>query len=687
MDMPTPPCVLRLSCALLIGSMLVACSSDDSSSASDRTAPSGTVRQAQSNAELEAYLKEGLRQANQINSPTPVLDARLDDFTAAPTAEATSENYSTTNVVERGVDEADFIKYDGEYLYAIQQNWGYICVEPLLDSDEFGFAPEILPPEHDDLVIYQTLTDPARVETVAQYSLPYPGAGNNGYSDYFDIDGIYLYEADSSEAKSLLVVSRGYQSIYRPLREDWAYPYVWTRGHTAIHDIDVTDPAQPDSAHTIHIDGYLVDSRRVGNTLYLVTRFTPYIANLIAYPTNEDQQQANNAVIDSLDIETLLPNITIDGVSSKLLSSNDCYLETAIDGYPTLMTVTAIDLANGLQHASKCLAADTYNMYMAPESLYLTATQWRAEATQIYKFSLNNNGVQYRGAGKVPGSIAWQSQAFALSEHDGLLRIITSIFASGSNQFEHRLHILEEQSGKLQVIGTLPNEANPQAIGKPGEAIYAIRYVNDLAYVVTFRRIDPLYVLDLSNPRNPAFAGELEVPGFSDYLHPLDGGLLLGIGRDVDPDTNRLGGLKLELFDVSDPQNPQSVRSEVLGNYGYSDALYDHHAVTFLAGTDDRLSRIAIPATIYESNATLETFQEGLFMFDVGYGLDGKPQLLGGDPIITRDEHSDPYYYGNYRRAVIVNDDVHYLIGWQVWSAQWGDGGAAIGPQGATPKE
>lgn len=685
MDTRIPsPALLRLGSALLVtGSLLAACSSDDSSNKSSPAPNSdNVVHQAQSNAEFAEYIKEGLRQSNQLNSPAPVLEARVDDVLAAAEADSASENFSTTNVVERGVDEADFIKYDGQYLYAIQQSYGYICVEPLLDSDEFGFAPQILPPEQDDLIIYRTLKEPARVEATALYTLPYDNSDIDGYNNYYDINGIYLHESDSSDSKSLLVVSRGYQNIYRPLRDDWAYPYVWTQGRTLVHDIDVSDAENPTLAHTIRIDGHLVDSRRVGSTLYLVTRFTPYVKDLIAYPTTKAQQDANEALIDDLDVDTLLPEISIDGISSKLLTSNDCYLETAKDGYPTLMTITAIDLQNAQQHSSKCVVADTYNMYMSPKSVYLTATRWQADATEIYKFSLEDDSISYRGAGKVPGSIAWQSQAFALSEHDGALRIITSVFPAGSSQFKHQLNILEESAGKLAIVGSLPNEDYPQPIGKPGESIYAIRYVEDLAYVVTFRRIDPLYVLDLSNSHKPAFAGELEVPGFSDYLHPLDGGLLLGIGRDVDPDSNRLGGLKLELFDVNDPANPVSVRSEVLGDYGYSDALYDHHAVTFLAGATDRLSRIAIPATIYESNEKLETFQEGLFMFDVGMGFDGKPQLLSTDPIITRDEYTDPYFYGNYRRAVIVDEDVHYLIGWQVWSAPWGDGGSAIGPQG-----
>src|SRR5690606_3817329 len=134
---------------------------------------------------------------------------------------------------------------------------------------------------------------------------------------------------------------------------------------------------------------------------------------------------------------------------------------------------------------------------------------------------------------------------------------------------------------------------------KPREDIYSVRFRGDKAYIVTFLRTDPLYVLDLSNPQDPLIAGELEVPGFSSYLHPVNDNYLLGFGVDATATTQR--GIKVSLFDVSNTSKPQEVDSVVFGESGsYSEALYALHAASFPSPSSDEL-RFPLPMSIYSS--------------------------------------------------------------------------------------
>ena len=152
--------------------------------------------------------------------------------------------------------------------------------------------------------------------------------------------------------------------------------------------------------------------------------------------------------------------------------------------------------------------------------------------------------------------------------------------------------MLREKPGEraLEIVGRLPNDTRPEEIGKPNEALFAVRFVGDRAYAVTFLRIDPLYVIDLSTPTDPRIAGELLIPGVSDFLHPVTDDLLLGLGMDG-------SRFKLELFDTSVLEQPQSRGAITLGGISSgSPALWDRHAFTYLAGDD--ADRFAVPAYV-----------------------------------------------------------------------------------------
>jgi len=201
-----------------------------------------------------------------------------------------------------------------------------------------------------------------------------------------------------------------------------------------------------------------------------------------------------------------------------------------------------------------------------------------------------------------------------MSEKDDNLRVVT--FDQNRVGSPVTLNILAESSdATLRTLSTLPNDDRPEPIGKPGENLYASRFIGDRAYLVTFRVTDPLYVLDVGNPHDPFIVGELELPGYSDYLHPVNDGLLIGLGKDAIPaTTNGWGdgrgawyqGVKLALFDVSNPSEPQVADSRIIGKRGTeSPALYQPHSFAYLPKSDNANARIAFPLVLH--NETLQS--------------------------------------------------------------------------------
>ena len=227
-----------------------------------------------------------------------------------------------------------------------------------------------------------------------------------------------------------------------------------------------------------------------------------------------------------------------------------------------------------------------------------------------------------------------------------------------------RLTVLRERPGEalLQTVATLPNAARPAPLGKPGEQVFAVRFVGDRGFVVTFRRTDPLYVLDLSDPADPRVTGELEVAGFSEMLVPLANGLLLGVGRDADA-LGRATGLKVALFDVADPAQPRQRASLSLGAAGSMSALDgSRHGLNLMAVGDT--VRIALPANLSASD--YQDWRHGLQRLEVDtaartlrdLGLLGATVGAGYLPI-------------SLERSVQIGDWVYHLREGQLASHAW----------------
>ncbi|RZA04272.1 MAG: hypothetical protein EOO68_08585 [Moraxellaceae bacterium] len=333
---------------------------------------------------------------------------------------------------------------------------------------------------------------------------------------------------------------------------------------------------------------------------------------------------------------------------------------------------------------STCINAPMQNFTMNEKHAFLTANVPSLNGsakTLIHQFTLGEKGASYSATGSVSGQINGDL-SFRLNEKDGYVRVLTSEFINQDT--EHKLIVLKEQKGELAVVSQLPNAQHPERIGKPGEQIFGARFVGERAYVVTFRRTDPLYVIDVKTPTDPVIIGELQVPGFATYLHPVGDNYLFTLGQSAD-ETGRANGIKTELIDVSNPAKPNSVKALYFGtNASNADALYDLHAVAVLAQANGD-TRFAFSINNYDTN--YQWAYSGVFLFSVdGVEQNNADLTLAGTMVTEKrsDQQFSPRYYGN-GRTILNGDAVYYGVGGSVWASNWADATRVTGPI-PTPK-
>ena len=255
----------------------------------------------------------------------------------------------------------------------------------------------------------------------------------------------------------------------------------------------------------------------------------------------------------------------------------------------------------------------------------------------------------------------------------------------------NKLFVIRESSDSpgLKIVSQLPNAEHPESIDKPNEDIYAVRFFNQYAYVVTFRRTDPLYAINLKDPENPFIEGKLNIPGFSEYLHPINENLLLGVGKQAD-DSGRVKGLKIALFNIADKSNPETINEIKVGNAGSNTALsYDYKAFAILPDTDTGIHRITVPVNIFNqenispSNHVYYSWSySGLQLAEIDDGtISGTPDLVDAGVLKAFERSKDELYHYVYRpRGLIAGDAVYYIENSLVWSAKWDSPDDVNGP-------
>lgn len=426
--------------------------------------------------------------------------------------------------------------------------------------------------------------------------------------------------------------------------------------YSAIQVYDISDKTNPKLKRQVKVEGGLLAIRKIENQIYLVTdRTIGWFAK------------------DKYSKEEVLPTYKDSVVSEKLQTidvRNIRYYEWS--GCETYTVITSFNIDNTAAAQFNVLMGETDELYMNKDGIFLTETYYAShsaennETTYITKYDVNRGKVSYASYGKVPGRLLNQ---FSMDEYEGYFRIATDCMRYDTNLASSGVYVLDK---KLNIIGKVEGLAK-------GENIYSVRFDGTRGYVVTFERVDPLFVIDLSQPNAPKVLGELKVPGFSQYLHPIGNHLVVGIGhstvenviRDETGKETVIGvsaaGLKLSLFDVTNPKMPLEINNIILGTKGsWSEALDNHTAIM----VDQKKQLLAIPVSLqFEDGVEItdkitSTSFTGAYVFQVENGkLVGKAKL-GQIDAITGD-YSPQYGYSTGRVCYIGNT-IYYIYDEQI---------------------
>jgi len=553
----------------------------------------------------------------------PALDgtARLGEDTVPTTA--AGRDYSGTNLQVLGVDEPDMVKTDGRRIVVLSEG-------ALIVADVIGDEPEEI----------------GRLQ-IADHSVQ---------SLFLSGDTVLLFGSAWSPVT--------------PLAESDARiaPYP---GSPTLQLIEVDISAEPEIVRTMSIDGHFISARMIGDTIRLVLSSVP-VGFEWSFPSGSGLQAERQALNENREIiEGSAPGNWIpyyvvtdsDGEVTAEGSLFDCDRATHPEEFSglSMLSVVTIDAGEGLDviDATGTLATgDT--VYASSDNLYVATQSWQTwqwamtgipedrpddVITEIHKFDISHTDVtNYVASGRVTGYLLNQ---FSMDEHDGLLRVASTTSPNwwGSGfESEARVTVLGEAGGELVEIGMV------DGLGE-GEQIYSVRFIDDVGYVVTFRQIDPLYTIDLSDPEDPEVVGELKILGYSAYLHPLRNGLLMGVGQDA-TDTGQIRGTQISIFEVSDPANPRRVDQFTLGKESSSQVEYDHHAFLFWEPTG--LAMVPVQQWWWDGKG------ESFFMGAVGLTVDGDGSL---EEIRRLAHPGGDQMGGDYRaqimRSIVIGDSVY----------------------------
>lgn len=611
----------------------------------------------------------------------------------APTAEfdgSESQNsdgvgYSKTNIQVEGVDEADIVKTDGEYIYVVSGNNVTII--------------KAYPPKEARVVskislngsisgIYINDEKLALIHNEYTIYLLYGGGiveDSVGVGTVEVLDGKVIEGTDADELAEATDETKENTVNEEPVNENGTdpsvpstnssttqnepskpeeptilpiEPIVWEPPTTSIKVYDISDKANPKLTRDFSIDGNYFNSRMIGDYIY-------FIATMYTYRTATD---------------VALPRVHI-GDETETIPANEIYYSNLSDNSYSFTTIVALNIMDDSQvpNHETIVLGGTSAIYASQNNIYLTFLDYswqenETPKTTIHRAKIDEDSITFVAAGEVPGQILNQ---FSMDENGNYFRIATTIYTFNWRTFDGRESFAEVPTNKnnvyvldmdLNIVGKLENLA-------PGEQIYSARFLGNKLYLVTFRNIDPLFVIDLSDPTSPTVLGELKVTGYSGYLHIYDENHVMGIGKETEYDAKEdfawYLGLKISLFDVSDVSNPVEVAKYEIGDRGTdSPILHDHKSLLF----DKEKNLLVIPVSVAEIDenqyegeipdwAYGEHVWQGAYVFDMS--LDGI-ELRGRITHIEDGTFNGGYYYYGYSSYMVQRslyiEDVLYTI-------------------------
>jgi len=550
--------------------------------------------------ELKEFVDVNTQDKNMLVTPGRFWSGETEEDAAVPAADGS--DYSTTNIQVAGVDEADIVKNDGDYIYIVSGNKTIIV--------------KASPPEE--------------AQIVSQIELE-----GTIIAIFINGDRLVLFEQEMP-----------YYLYYdEPAVKDSSMFYVSPTISIKVYDI--SDRANPRLQREVSSDGQYISSRMIGDYVYVVTN----------EPVYEENDEVN------------LPKVSCGGNETEI-PATDIYYSDVSDYYYMYTTIMAVNTQNDGEEPAyeTILLGASSTLYVSLNNIYLTFPVWGTDIlgrevwdsprTSIHRIHIEGNAIEYEASGDVPGMVLNQ---FSMDEYDGHFRVATTTWGETTG---NHVYILDMD---LNIVGSLEDLA-------PGETIYSARFMGERGYLVTFKQVDPLFVIDLSDPNNPRELGYLKVTGYSDYLHPYDETHIIGIGKET-TDAGEFAwyqGVKISLFDVSDVSNPQEIDKLEIGDRGSdSPVLYDHKAFLF----DRARNLLVMPILVAEvdqseypegvpSWAYGEPVWQGAYVFDISIdeGLQIRGRITHIDDLSELEE-GYYYYYSPFavERSLRI-DDVLYTI-------------------------
>lgn len=518
------------------------------------------------------------------NSNEKYLTNSVDSYSTVKESVESSEDslnndYTDTNVQVSGVSEGDIVKTDGNYIYSLSNNNLYISKA---ENGNINLSSKInlsSDESYNPLEIY--VEGNKLVVLYEKYS-------DNTSSNTSEEDVLYMYYRDANT----------YINIY-----------------------DISDKENPKLINSLNQNGSYSSSRMIKNKLYLISN----------YNLNSNDIEKNKP-------ETFIPT-TYNGKETKCIEAKDIYIETEIDTTNYILA-TSLNIENPYEFQSKkAVLGASDNIYMSLENLYVTSYGYEEkdgygyDKTNITKFKLNNGSLEFKASESINGSLLNQ---FSMDEKNDYLRVATTLNKGKLTTEEeytsyeylptsNNLYILDSD---LKVVGAIEDIAE-------NERIYSVRFDGDIGYFVTFKEVDPLFSVDLSNPSNPTILGSLKIPGFSEYMHPFKENLLLGLGKEA-TENGETTGLKLSMFDTSDKGNISEINKLVIEDYKYSYSFYNHKSIT----VDSNKNLISFPAindyVIFEYSKEKGFTEKGKITFET--------------------EDDDNYIYEDNIRGIYINN-------------------------------
>lgn len=439
--------------------------------------------------------------------------------------------------------------------------------------------------------------------------------------------------------------------------------------------VDVSRPEAPSVLSSQSLSGRLTGARRVGDQVRLVvTRDLSFPSEVKTYMEGDIYGKSKQEKIELVEATIRrnkmlihnqpVANLIKSSFVGSELSSQDCR-QMFLPRVSTPLGVTDIhtfNLTTGENHVASLLSS-TDGIHGAKDAVYLSSQHywWNDESFDtnylyVHKFSYDDAGLpQFRGTAGMEGNVLNQ---FSLDEYGGHLRVASTVWqrpepGSFSQVVYNRVYVVKEYDGFLAVAGM----TEPLA---PGETIHGVRFAGELGYVVTFRRIDPLFVIGFHEPVQPVVLGELKIPGYSTYLHPLDGGLLLAVGEEIDEHSQMMLGNKISLFDVSDPVAPKERFKKILAPDLYTDSLYNHKSFKYHPATKTlALPSYGAPGCSHNAVCTY-SYGVSLYNIDPDAGIldKGFLNMAVRASSVFSDGDDDVGVNGEMTHAVIADDVV-----------------------------